>query len=358
MSGGDDGAERSHEATPQKLDEARKKGELVKSQDLAVWASYLGVLLCLLLLAPGIGQRLTDLGGTLLQDAETLSNPLRLGGAGQAGRILLEGLFATLLTVAPAAGLVITVLLVQQAFVVAPSKLAPKLSRISIIANGANKFGPNGLFEFAKSAVKMALYGGLMVVFLLRHVDGFVAAAAGSPRAIPAMIPALLAEFVVVVVIVSGAIAAIDYFWQRHTHLKKQMMTRQEILDETKQSEGDPHVKARRRQRAQEIAMNQMLADVPEATVIVVNPTHYAVALKWSPMDPSPPICVAKGVDHTAARIREKAGEAGVPIFSDPPTARAVFAATNIGDPIDRAHFAAVAVAIRFARDLTEKRPT
>lgn len=355
MSQQDDGAERSHEATPQKLSEARRKGELVKSQDLAVWASYLGILLTLLLLAPGIGQRLTDLGGTLLQDAETLGDPLRFGGAGQGGRILLEGMFVTILVIAPAAGLVVAVLLAQQAFVVAPGKLAPKLSRLSIVANGANKFGPNGLFEFAKSAAKMVLYGGLMVVFLLRHVDGFVAAAAGSPRAIPAMIPALLAEFVVVVVIVSGAIAAIDYFWQRHTHLKKQMMTRQEVLDETKQAEGDPNVKARRRHRGQEIALNRMLSDVPDATVVLVNPTHYAVALKWSPMDPSPPICVAKGVDHIAARIREKAGEAGVPIYSDPPTARALFAATEIGDPIDRAHFAAVAVAVRFARDLAEK---
>lgn len=351
----DDGAERSHEATPQKLLEARKKGELVKSQDVATWAGYLGTLLCLTLMAPMIGRRMSDMGGSLLQNADTLSMPLRTGGAGQAGRVLGESLSLAALVVAPSAALVLVVLVVQQAFVVAPSKLAPKLSRISLIANAGNKFGPNGLFEFAKSAIKMAAYGGLMVFFLVRHVDDFVLAAGGYPRAIPAMIPAILAEFVTAVVLVSGSIAAIDYFWQRHTHLKKQMMTRQEVLDETKQSEGDPHLKGRRRQRAQELAMNQMLADVPEATVVVVNPTHYAVALKWSPMDPSPPICVAKGVDHMAARIREAAGDAGVPLYSDPPTARALHASVEVGDPIDRAHFAAVAVAVRFARDLTER---
>ncbi|SDY44543.1 flagellar biosynthetic protein FlhB [Jannaschia faecimaris] len=351
----DDGAERNHEATPQKLSEARKKGELVKSQDLATWASYLGILLCLMLLAPGLGQRFVDLGGTLLQDADNLSRPLRTGGAGQAARILGEGFLAVAILVAPAAALVIVVLLVQQAFVFAPGKLAPKLSRISLIANGANKFGPNGLFEFAKSAAKMTLFIGLMVFFLVRNADDFVAAAAGAPRAIPALIPSLLAKFVGIVVILSGAIAAVDYFWQRHSHLKKQRMTRQEVLDETKQSEGDPHLKSRRRQRAQDIALNQMLADVPDATVVVVNPTHYAVALRWSPLDPSPPICVAKGVDHTAARIREIAKQAGVPIYSDPPTARALHAVVEIGDPIDRAHFAAVAVAVRFARELTER---
>lgn len=356
MSGKDDGAERSHEATPQKLLESRRKGELVRSQDVAIWASYVGALMTILLIAPDAARRLTYLGGDMLQNAEMLARPLRTGGASRFGAIVGESLIIVTLLTAPAAALVLLGLIAQQAIVVAPSKLAPKLSRISIIANAGNKFGPNGLFEFAKSAVKMILYGGLMTWFLVRHVDRFVMAAASDPRSMPGMIPSILAEFLVIVVIVSGSVAAIDYFWQRHTHLKKQMMTRQEVVDESKTSEGDPYMKGRRRQRGQEIALNQMLRDVPDATVVVVNPTHYAVALKWSPLDPSPPVCVAKGVDHAAARIREAALEAGVPIYSDPPTARALHAGTDVGDPIDRIHFAAVAVAVRFARDLAKKK--
>ncbi|CTQ33240.1 EscU/YscU/HrcU family type III secretion system export apparatus switch protein [Jannaschia rubra] len=349
----DDGAERSHEATPQKLQEARRKGELVKSQDLAAWAGYLGALLCLVLVAPGAGRRLVDLGGTLLDRADTLSMPLRTGGPGQGGAVLVEAMTVIGLLALPGAALVLGVLIAQGAIVVAPEKLGFKLSRISVLANAKNKFGPSGLFEFAKSAVKMMLFGGLMVWFMVRHADRFVIAATGDPRAIPGLMPQLLAEFVIVVVILSGVIAAVDYLWQRHTHLAKNRMTRQEVLDEMKQSDGDPHLKAKRRQKAEEIAMNQMLGDVPDATVIVVNPTHYAVALKWSPLDPSPPVCLAKGVDHVAARIREAATEAGVPIFSDPPTARALHAAVDVGSPIDREHFAAVAVAIRFARALS-----
>ena len=354
----DDGAERSHEATPQKLDEARRKGELVKSQDLASWAGYLGALLALIVVAPDVGQRLADLGGSLLQDAEALSAPLASGGPGRSADVMLEGLIAIGLIVSPSVTLVIVVLIAQRAIVVAPSKLAPKLSRISILSNAKNKFGPSGLFEFFKSAVKMILFGSLMVWFLLRHADRFIAAAAGDPRAIPAMMTDLLAKFVVVVVIVSGAIAAIDYAWQRHTHMAKNRMTRQEVLDEMKQSEGDPQLKVRRRQKAQEIALNQMLQDVPDATVIVVNPTHYAVALKWSPMDPSPPVCLAKGVDHAAARIREAAAQADIPIFSDPPTARALHATVEVGEAIDREHFAAVAAAVRFARALSGRDKT
>ncbi|WP_328795427.1 EscU/YscU/HrcU family type III secretion system export apparatus switch protein [Jannaschia marina] len=353
---GEDGAERSHEATPQKLQEARRKGEIVKSQDLSTWASYIGAFLALTMLAPALGTGFADLGGSLIQNADAYGMTLRTGGGGAANAVLGETMRLLTLFVAPAALLVVVVLAVQRAFVFAPSKLAPKLSRISLLANAKNKFGPNGLFEFGKSAVKMTLYGGLMGWFLLTHADSFVAAAGLGPRAVPALIPRIMGEFLVVVILMSGVIAVADYFWQRHAHLVKQRMTRQEVLDENKTNEGDPHLKMRRRQRAQDIALNSMLHDVPEATVVVVNPTHYAVALKWSPLDPTPPVCVAKGTDHIAARIREAATEAGVPIYSDPPTARALHASVDVGDPIDRAHFAAVAVAVRFARDLVEGR--
>ena len=349
----DDGAERSHEATPQKLEQARRKGEIVKSQDLATWASYLGVLICLVVTAPDVARRLTNLGGTLLQDADILSRPLRIGTPGRAGAVLADALADTALLVAPAAAFVLVVLAAQRAFVAAPSKLGFKMSRISLLANAKNKFGPTGLFEFAKSGAKMLIFSGLLGWFLARNADRMVAAAGSDPRAIPALLPQLLFEFAIGVVIVSGAIAAIDYVWQHHSHMAKNRMTRQEVLDEMKQSDGDPAFRARRRQRAQEIALNRMIHDVPGATVILVNPTHYAVALKWSPLDPSPPICLAKGVDEVAARIREAATEAGVPIYSDPPTARALHATVEVGAPIEREHFAAVAAAIRFARALS-----
>lgn len=350
---GEDGAERSHEATPQKLEEARRKGEVVRSQDLATAASYLGLLGVLALMAPQIGQRMLDLGGTLLQDADRLSRPLRTGGSGSGGAVIGEGMMLTLLVIGPPAALVLVVLLAQRAIVVAPSKLQPKLSRISPLANAKQKFGPQGLFEFAKSAAKMVVFGGLLVWCLMREADRLAAAAVLDPRVLATLIPGTIAGFVAPVAAVSLAIAALDYAWQRHSHLSRNRMTRQELLDESKNSEGDPHLKQRRRQKGQEIAMNSMLRDVKDAAVVVVNPTHYAVALKWSPTDPTPPICVAKGVDHAAFRIREAAREAGVPIHSDPPTARALHAQVELGDPIDRKHFAAVAAAIRFARTLS-----
>ncbi|PWJ17417.1 EscU/YscU/HrcU family type III secretion system export apparatus switch protein [Jannaschia seohaensis] len=355
MSGADDGAERSHEPTPQKLREARKKGEIVKSQDVGVAASYLGALLTLAVASGAVAQSMLDLGGTLLEGADRWSRPLAEGGAGASGAVLAEALRLCVWLVAPAALLVLASLIAQQAFVVAPSKLAPKLSRISPLANAKNKFGANGLFEFGKSALKMTIYSGLLVWFLAKHADQIVSAAALDPRKVAGLIPSLTGAFLIAVMIVSATIAVIDYAWQRHSHLAKNRMTRQEVLDEMKQSEGDPHLKARRQERARELATNKMLKDVPDAAVIVVNPTHYAVALKWSPTDPTPPVVVAKGVDEIAARIREIAAAHDIPIHRDPATARALHAGVKLGDPIDRVHFAAVAAAIRFAQEMREK---
>jgi flagellar biosynthetic protein FlhB len=127
------------------------------------------------------------------------------------------------------------------------------------------------------------------------------------------------------------------------------MMTLEELRQESKESDGDPHMKHARRDRARAIATNRMLLDVPKATVVIVNPTHYAVALRWDGPRSGAPVCVAKGVDEMAARIRTLAAAAGVPIRHDPPAARALFGVVAVGEEVRREHFAAVAAAIHFA---------
>ena len=129
-------------------------------------------------------------------------------------------------------------------------------------------------------------------------------------------------------------------------------MSYQEVRDELKSSEGDPALKQQRRQKGYEIAMSQMMADVDTADVVLVNPTHFAVALKWDRLSGRAPVCVAKGADHVAFAIRERAIAAGVAIRSDPPTARALHASLNIGDEVQPEHYKPVAAAIRFAESL------
>jgi flagellar biosynthetic protein FlhB len=143
-------------------------------------------------------------------------------------------------------------------------------------------------------------------------------------------------------------LAVVDLPLQRQLHLNKLKMSREEMKKEMKQSEGDPELKMRRREKASKISRGQMLQDVKTATVVMVNPTHYAVALKWDPNGKKAPVCVAKGVDHMAAKIREVAAENKVPIYRDPPAARSLYNLVEIDEEIRPEHFAAVAAAIQF----------
>lgn len=354
MSGaGSDDEEKNHDPTAKRLEDARKKGEIARSADLNTAAGYAG----LSLVAASIGAasllKLANSGLVLFDQADSLAplffegSATTLGG-GMAGMILLA--------VAPwflgPAVLALLSILLQRSLIVAPEKLLPKASRISPISNAKNKFGRAGLFEFAKSATKLAVYCVLLALYLIRRLPEILTVMHLSPAMAVARMMRMSLEFILVVVVISTFIGVIDYVWQVFEHLRKNRMSHKELKDEVKQSEGDPHMKNQRRQRGTAIAMKQVLADVPAADVVVVNPTHFAVALKWDRSGPGAPVCVAKGMDEIAARIRETAAEHGVPIHSDPPTARALYSSVEIGEEIRREHYKAVAAAIRFAEKM------
>ena len=183
----------------------------------------------------------------------------------------------------------------------------------------------------------------------MARLDEILGSIYASDSQVLAEMGRLSRDFLIFVFGISLAVGGIDFLWQSAEHIRKNRMSRKEITDEAKESDGDPHLKQQRRQRGYEIATNQMLSEVPDATVVIVNPTHYAVALRWERGQGKVPICIAKGVDEIAARIRETASENGVPIFRDPPTARQLFASVELGAPIERDQIRAVAAAIRFA---------
>lgn len=354
--GGDDGAEeKEHEPTQRKLDEARKRGEVTKSTDLNTAASYAGLLLAGLGLGTAGFANFATEATVLLDQADTLAPQFLSGGTALPGGLMATAFWTNLHWFLVPAVLVILSLIAQQAIVFAPEKLAPKLSRISPIANAKQKFGREGLFEFAKSAVKLVVISIVLGFFMTSRLPQMLQAQFLTPAMVSNLLIKLIGEFLFLVLIIAGAIGAVDYLWQRSQHIRRNRMSRKELTDEMKDSEGDPHMKQQRRSRAQEIATNQMLADVPKADVIIVNPTHYAVALKWDRATGRPPICVAKGVDEVAARIRAAASEAGVPIHSDPPTARALHASVDIGREIWPDHYQAVAAAIRFAETMRQR---
>lgn len=344
------GGEKVHDPTPQRLAEARKKGDIPRSQDVTAAATYLA----LLVVVGTAGGEALDRAASVLMvfiahpDA-LVGHVLGPGGPGMAGAVLAEALWNLAPVFLVPIVAVLLSLFAQQAVTVSGDKLRPKLSRLSILGNAKRKFGPTGLVEFAKALVKLTAIAVALGLYLGRDLDWMVGAATAAPQVVGRMLIEALLVLLVVTCLIAVAIAGIDVVWQRFDHMRRLRMSFQDMREEHRQSEGDPHMKAQRRSRAEAIATNRMLLDVPKADVVIVNPTHVAVALKWSRARGSAPECVAKGEGELALRIREIAATAGVPIHSDPPTARALNALVPVGREIAPEHYRAVAAAIRFA---------
>ncbi|MGZ3215368.1 flagellar type III secretion system protein FlhB [Paracoccus sp. T5] len=348
----EDQDDKQFDASEQKLQRAREKGDIPRSTELNGAMMYLGAVLAFTV-AAGFAVRQWLAMATRVMGAEDWpADPshLALDLAAHAGIATLA--LAMLLIVAILLGMVAT-----RSLILSPQKLAPDIKRINPLKNAAQKFGSDGLVSFAISVGKSVLVcvGGWFL--FMRLLDRIAASAMGGERWTTAL-GAILGQVLVLGLAVSVLFTLPDILWKWFDHRRKNRMSRQEMQDEFKDSEGDPHMKAARRQRAVDVVMKQMLADVAGADVVIVNPTHYAVALQWKRGSGRAPVCVAKGTDDVAARIRAKATEAGVPIWSDPPCARSIHAAVKVGDEIAREHFAAVAAAIRFAETMRQKART
>lgn len=351
----EDDDDKQFEPSQKKLNDARKRGEIPRSLDLTAAAAYGGFALAITFGGGMILQAFGQTSMVILGQSDRLA-PLILaeGAAPTAGIFAAYGMGTLPLILAPAAA-VLALLFAQSAILFTPEKLEFKLSRISPLATAKEKFGLHGLFEFFKNSAKMVIVGVILGLQLIADAPEVLGSLSLEPAAIMGILLKMFQSFVFLVLVIAAVFGGVDYLWQRARHMKQNRMSRQEMTDEMKDSEGDPHVKMHRRQKGQEIATNQMLADVKTADVIIVNPTHYAVALKWSRAKGAAPICVAKGVDEIAAKIREKAAEAGLPLHSDPPTARAIFATVGLGEQILPEHYRAVAAAIRFAERMRKR---
>lgn len=356
MANDNESGEKTHDPTPKKLADARKKGDIAKSNDLTVAMIYFGLFIAILVAgSASISNAATGLSVFLSSPDLLLDKILGSGGLHLSGSIILSILAPlTPLFALPFVAAILT-LIGQQAIIVAPDKLVPKLNRISPLAGAKNKFGTSGLVEFSKTFIKMVAVSLVVFFYLRSKFDEIVGLARASPKAMASMMMEVLVDLLSVICALSILVGIADLLWQKYNHQKKLRMSHQGLKDEGKEAEGDPHTKAQRRQRGRDIATNRMLLDVPKADVIVVNPTHFAVALKWSKEKGAAPVCVAKGEDEIAARIREIANESGVPIHSDPPTARAIHATVEIGQEIPPNQYRAIAAALRFAETMRKK---
>ena len=357
MSGGgeDDSAEKEHDPSQKRLDDARAKGEIARSADLATACAYGGLLLAAATLGAQSLQTIGGVATVLLDQADRFAPLLTRAGAAPFASLMTSMMWAVLPFFALPGLAVLAYLLASKTLIFTPDKVSPKLSRISPVSTFKQKFGRSGLFEFGKSFVKLVVISTLLTMFLLQHADDVIGTLYLTPAISTALLMKLLINFMMLVLIIALVTGGVDFFWQRAQHIRQNRMSRKDMIDESRDQDGDPHMKAQRRQRGYDIATNQMLADVAKADVIVVNPTHYAVALKWNRAARQAPVCRAKGTDEIAARIRERAAEAGIPIHSDPPTARALHASIEVGQEIRPEHYRAVAASIRFAEAMRKR---
>lgn len=354
--GAEEGQEKSHDPTPRRLERAREQGDVVRSQDAQTLAAYLGLSAAVALTAGWGAVRLGEVLMAPLAHPQALADILVTGGA----RDMIAGfavpiLAATLPLVAMPAALILALLVAQRSIVFAPDKIHPKLSRISPIDNAKQKYGVTGLVEFAKSTVKLLAVSAVLGLVVWADLDRLASYVGRAPRMLGTLLADRFWALMIGLIVVSAAVAFFDVLWQQAELIRRNRMTHQELRDEAKQAEGDPHVKAQRRERGRQLAMNRMLLDVPKADVVITNPTHYAVALSWDRMLGGAPRCLAKGVDEIAARIRARAEAAEIPIFEDPPTARSLHATVEIGREIAPEHYRAVAAAILFADRMADK---
>jgi flagellar biosynthetic protein FlhB len=343
----EDAASRTEEATPHRLEEARRKGDVAKTPDLPQWASLAGAFGVLAIAGGWLMQRLAGSLTPFLAHAGDLS----LQGAGgvyvfrQAAGASAPILLAVLLAAGLAGGLGHVV---QHGFLWNPGKLAPDLSKLDPMNGLKRMFGVDSLVQFLKTLLKVACTAFVAWMVLKPHAMELTNLAAMEPAAIiPALAQLMKALFYAILAFL-GVTAAVDWLWQRYRFSVRMRMTREEVKEDFRQSEGDPHVKAKLKQMRLEKAKRRMMQAVPKATVVVMNPTHYAVALRYDPNETPAPQCIAKGLDDLALKIRAVAEEAGVPIVEDPPLARSLYAAVDVDDILPPLHYEAVAKIIGF----------
>lgn len=356
MAEANDPESRTEEATPRKLEEARRKGDVAKSPDVPQWLSLAAA--CGVILAGG-GMFSTQMAGDLLP---FIAAPHEMIGAlesGEGGSIMARALWAgapflcAVLFAAAAAGAAGNI--AQHGFLWTTDKLTPDFSRLSPMKGFQRVFGMDGLIAFLKTVAKVVAVGFIAWVAMKPHAREFENLAALSPAAILPFTQKLIVGLMAGILAFLGVTAAADWLWQKIRFAEKMKMSREELKEDFKQSEGDPHVKARLRQLRIEKSRKRMMQNVPKATVVITNPTHYAVALRYVQGETRAPLCVAKGVDSLALKIREVAGEHEVPILEDPPLARALYATVEVDEVIPREQFEAVARIIGFVMNPKNK---
>jgi len=352
---GDTSQERREPATQKRRDEARRRGQVFRSAELTGTFALLGGAAALIW---GGGQALAALRGYFVSSLAAATPQGELTPAVCGG--LLQGAAMAVIrcclpVVAGAAALGLAVDAGQGGLVMTGVLLAPNLERINPAAGLKRIVSKRALVELAKALLKVTIVGLAAYFSVAPRIPELSRLPALAPQDAAAFTGSLVSQVVLRTVGALLFVAGADYAYQRWEHERSLMMTRDELKQELKETEGDPQLRGRIRQRQREVARRRMMAAVPKADVVVTNPTHYACALAYESKRMRAPRLVAKGRNHLALRIREIAREHRVPVVENPPLARALYAAVDVGEDVPPELYRAVAEVLAFVYRLRGK---
>ena len=351
-----DKSQQTEEPTAKRLEQAREQGDVVKSAELTTFIILGGGTLAIAMFGKYTAISLARTLSLFIERPEAM----QVDGAGLAAmmRILLPQIAFTLgpfFVVMIIAGLAGNVLQSRPSFSL--DKIAPDFSKVSPMAGFQRLFGAESWMNLVKGLIKIVIVGVAIWTQLWPERGALDSILNQSTVGVVGDMSRLLFKVLMAALASLAVIAGLDYFWQRMRWLSRNRMSKQEIKEEYRQNEGDPAIKAKIRQLRHERSRKRMMAAVPKSTVVVMNPTHYAVALQYESGKMAAPVCVAKGVDALALRIRAVAEEHDVPVVENPPLARALYAAIEIDEPVPAEHFKAVAQVIGYVFRLQGKMP-
>ena len=336
------GGDKTEKATPKKKEESREKGQVARSVDLNGAVVLMAGILALTAFAPGMVERMEEAMRTAFM---LIASPSVVGQEGIAtvlGALAQSTALAAvpMLVVCCVAGVVINV--AQVGLKPATKAIKPDPKKLNPITGAKNIFGSRALVEAVKGSLKVSVVGAVTLYALLPEVESIAALVGTAPSVLLPQIAQTAMRVIQRAALAYLVIAIADFVYQKWKFEKDLKMDKQEVKDEHKQQELPSEVKAAQRRKAMQLASQRMMDDVPTADVVVTNPTHYSVALRYSP-ESLAPVVVAKGVDHLAFKIREVARAAGVQVVPDPPLARSLYGIVEVGQPIPEELYQGVA---------------
>lgn len=347
---------KTHEPTEKRLRDARRKGDVPSSREVSNMTVVMALLGVVTLALPWQGAQLADRLALLIDGAGRISLTFGQTGVDELHSVVMDFTLPVVGALWPVFLLLfiggLVGVLIQGETVFALERIKPKLNKISPLQGFKRLFSGTALIEFAKSLIKVSVAGGLALWVTNATVANMMTGTGFLPESLPRYLAEAARWLLVAMAVFLVPLALIDIIWKRQQWRKKLMMTHKELRDEQKEAEGSPELKARRAMLRREQSQKRIATAVPTANVVLTNPTHFAVALRYEPGSDEAPVCVAKGADHMAHRIREIAYENEIPVIENRPLTRLLYSEVDLDKAVPVEHWEVVAEIIGFVLDL------